>query len=208
MYVTKKYIENKLINYVEKIDYKNINEIEYNNVREYNPEETLLVQTGIKRYIIKFLFKYKNFIKKIPVLGKYIVNKKNKMYKEAYGDVSINHILNLSPYLFIKNLYKIAFNRDVDKDGMSYYLSLYKDFATNESVAYEIFRSEEYGNRATVENIHIYKKAYRRYKKKSKMYSNIFLKCLFLVFGGFYFAIKRDKVVEEYKKALLEYWGK
>lgn len=207
MYVTKKYIENKLINYVEK-DNDSRCEIDCENIREYNPEETLLVQTGIKKYIIKFLFKYKNFIKKLPFLGKYIVNKKNKMYEEAYGDISINHILKFSPYLFLKNIYNIALKRDIDKEGLIYYLSLYKEFATNESIAYEIFRSEEYGNRATIENIKVYKKAYKIYKIKSRLYKNMFLKYIFMIFGGFYFSIKKDKVIYEYEKALLEYWGK
>lgn len=204
MYLTKEYVKNRMINLKESIN----EEQPVDSNQEKNQEDILNTQQGIMKYVIKFLLKYKHIIKKIPFVGKYLVYKKSKLYEEANGEISIYGILKLEPYDFLKELYKIALNREIDIDGLSNYMEAYNNYATNKSVAYEIFISAEFGARATVANMKIYQKAYRAYQIKKTLYNIKPLKLIFMILCGLFVIRRKNMLIRNWNRALLDIRGK
>ena len=207
MYITKEYIKNIMTNPKESINF--LNEKQLGNIKKQNKQEDILnTQHCIMKYVIKFLLKYKHIIKKIPVIGKYLANKIRKMNEDAYGEISIYKILKLEPYDFLKELYKIALNREIDVEGLINHMEAYNNYATNEAIAYEIFISVEFGARATVANMKIYQKAYRTYQIKKTLYNIKPLKLIFMILCGLFVIKRKNMLIRNWNKALIDLRGK
>lgn len=206
MYITKEYIKNRMINLKESIDFSN-EEQSTATKKETRKEDILNAQQGIMKYVIKFLLKYKHIIKKIPVIGKYLVYKKRKMYEDAYGEISIYKILKLEPYDFLKELYKIALNREIDVEGLINHMEEYNNYATNEAIAYEVFISSEFNERTTVENIKVYQKAHRKYIIKKKVYNLMPVKILMTVLFSIPIVKRKNMLIRNLQKSLVDLKG-
>ena len=131
-------------------------------------------KSSLKRIIINILYKNKDSIKKLPIIGKKVIKTKNKYLKEAVSK-SVSTI-DLKPYLlshytvFIQELYKLTLHRLPDEYGMNSMLNMVKRGASNGALVYVVAVSEEFKKtRLKIKDFNYYKKLYKKYVIKNRV---------------------------------------
>lgn len=207
--IGKKYIRNRILYEINKssnidsrLDYKEIIERNRKKFQIMNENPEVLLGYGsnfIYKKIINFLFSKKEVIKKLPLIGSYIVSRKNKLLKTHDGDIYIDDIVALPFFEFIDKIYKVLLEREIDIDGFTGAINANRVGLSNEVIAYMVMTSKEFLKRNKVVcNTLMYRKKYRRYILKKKIFNipilGIILKLLFI-----------PNEYLRYKKTLIEY---
>lgn len=133
-----------------------------------DPQEIILKGKGkIYSKIIILAFKYKDLLKKIPLVNKVLINKKNKMLEENLDTIEVQDVIYSNFFAFVRELYKIALNRDASNQEVLSYLNLYLSGLSKEGIIYIVCSSKEFKEKPyKVKDIKKYKKSYRRYQYK------------------------------------------
>ena len=132
---------------------------------------------GLKKKIIHFMFQHKETIKKIPIIGQIVLKKKNNMLKvtkhisDSRCDLNLSSIIGLPYEEYIIAAYHLILGREPDAQGVNEYRQHAEYGATNEAIAYMLFKSDEFNNRLVVQNIRKYRKSFNRYKRKRQFSS-------------------------------------
>ncbi len=136
----------------------------------------LLKEKGFRSFLIKVAFKYKEIIKKIPIIGKKILRKKERMlnnsldFAEHKKLIDVSHILQMDFDSFLVNAYRILLEREIDSDGLFSHKQNYRLGATKESIVYLIISSDEFANRRFIKDYEKYKNSYKVYKRTLNLY--------------------------------------
>ena len=131
--------------------------------------------TSFRKTAIHFLFKHKEGLKKIPVLGAFLVRQKKKMLQSTLEGRARQHIIDLSDCVhwyrddFIVECYRRLLGREPDPQGFAAYSELSRRGADNCVIAYAVIRSQEFGGRATVKDVKKYRAVYRKFMFRSRL---------------------------------------
>ena len=131
--------------------------------------------TSFRKTAIHFLFKHKEGLKKIPVLGAFLVCQKKKMLQSTLEGRARQHIIDLSDCVhwyrddFIVECYRRLLGREPDPQGFAAYSELSRRGADNCVIAYAVIRSQEFGGRATVKDVKKYRAVYRKFMFRSRL---------------------------------------
>lgn len=130
---------------------------------------------GLKSFLIHTLFAHKEFLKRIPGLGNYLIRHKDQMLREELQAMSHRSMIDLTDIIgwyrddFIGACYLRLLGRHPDPQGFGTYLDLSRRGAENPVIAYAIAQSPEFGNRAEVAHLQEYRKAYQSFMRKQKL---------------------------------------
>lgn len=180
--VNKKYIRNQFeqINRETELDHSS-SQIHMQSplliITSKDAEDYLTVRNGgIKVRMIRFMFRHKETMKRIPIIGKILVNKKNQMIRTKMStemenvNLQLDTILRLNFDDFIRQAYNTLFGRNADPQGILEYRQHKYNGASNEAIAYLLIMSAEFNNRYNVIDINKYKKKYRKYLMRKAWY--------------------------------------
>lgn len=129
---------------------------------------------GFKSKLIHFAFKHKDKIKRLPIIGKIIIKKKNDMIKLSLNNenskksIRLDSIIGLYFDDFISAAYNLLLGREPDPQGILEFRQHYYLGANNEAIAYLLIISDEFNNRYDVLNIDKYRMEYKKYKNRRK----------------------------------------
>lgn len=139
-------------------------------------ETFLCDQSGvIRKHLIHFIYKYKEHIRKIPLLGKIMIKRKNDMIKRASEGlnskkvVDIENIIGMYSHDFIIAAYQMLLERMPDAAGFDNFRRVVYQGASNGAIAYMIINSEEFNSRYQVRNINQYKMEFTKYIRKQRL---------------------------------------
>ena len=127
-------------------------------------------ESKFRKKFIRFCFRHKDSIKKIPIIGRHAVRiKENRLHR----DEKIA-LLNMEPYLgmhyseFIPTVYKVMLGRSPEEGAILSLVDMYRNGANNQCIIYLIAISPEYKG-AAVCNITQYKKSFKKYIRRRKI---------------------------------------
>lgn len=178
--LNKKYIRNRLNKIIKmnSIDdnntYANIQKVSSSFFSDDAEMFIISENTGIKKKIIHFAFKYKEKIKKIPYIGNCIIKKKNKMLQKAKNIkfknvIDVEDIINMNSESFIIAAYNIFLDREPDSEGFEEFRKISYEGASNGAIAYLFATSSEFNNKYVVKNLKKYHKEYKKYIVKHRL---------------------------------------
>lgn len=124
---------------------------------------------GFVRRLIHFCFSNKETLKKVPVIGKKLVEMKNRRLSAMRSCIDISPYLPLHYSEFIPLMYRVLLGREPDSSGLASFNAMVKDGASNAALAYVFASSKEFGSRACVMGLGKYKDQYRKYLTRSRI---------------------------------------
>lgn len=127
---------------------------------------------GLKQKAIAFAFHHKEFFKKLPIVGRYLLQKKEAMLHAAMTGtktIDISPLLGLDDDTFIGELYQVLLNRLPDEGGLLSYAAHRNQWISHEAMAYILVNSPEFAHRYTVLHLEDYRKSYQRYIRKCRL---------------------------------------
>lgn len=140
-----------------------IKEIELNTNKIYLP-------------LLRSIFKHKEAIKSIPLLGRLSINTKNKLLKKIRNGRNgryiikmdeIDHIKQHQGVDFICLLYRKLLDREPDEHGLNHYLNLLVSGISKDVIICSVYYSQEAREKqVTLENMNLLRKTYRMHKFK------------------------------------------
>lgn len=127
-------------------------------------------ESKFRKKFIRFCFRHKDSIKKIPIIGRLAVRiKENRLHRDE--NIAL---LNMEPYLgmhyseFIPTVYKVMLGRSPEESAILSLVDMYRNGANNQCIIYLIAISPEYKG-AAVCNITQYKKSFKKYIHRRKI---------------------------------------
>lgn len=130
-------------------------------------------ESGLKKKLINFAFRHKEFIKHIPIIGKKAIRIKTQMVKKIMHNSS--DILDVEPLFGLYNtdfpgeIYKLLLGRLIDEAGLKECIKLMRTGASKGALVYIIAKSAEFKNRFQIKNIKLYRKEYKKYLSKQRV---------------------------------------
>jgi len=119
------------------------------------------------RFIAKFAFRYKEMIKRVPILGEYAIKIKESFLMRESRIKDVSYLLSLNVNQFIYGCYKEFLNREPDSYGFASYQRMICEGASKEAIIYLFFVSDEFKKDFHIKNINNYKKKYDNYRIKN-----------------------------------------
>ena len=139
-------------------------------------EELLTENTGVgKSWLIHTLFAHKEQLKRIPVLGPYLLRRKEDMLHERLSEMIDAPAIDLSDIIgwyrddFIVACYQRLLRRTPDPDGWNTYVDMARRGADNRVIAYALMQSPEFGARAEVSDAREYRLAYKKFMRRQHL---------------------------------------
>lgn len=129
---------------------------------------------GFLPFFVKMSFKFKDVIKRIPILRNYARKVRDDMVQRAISEknntqsaLDLSGIMHLQGDAFVTALYQAALGRNPDTAGWDSYMRFHASGARNEALIYSICISQEFLNKGlTVVDIDRYRKAYKSFNRK------------------------------------------
>ena len=99
---------------------------------------------SLKSKFIHFGYKHKEFIRKIPFIGKKALEYKNEKFSQAIGVplLNIQDSVHKPYFIAIPELYKTLLGREPDEAGLNFHLACAREGASNGAIAYMMFISK------------------------------------------------------------------
>ena len=139
-------------------------------------EELLTENTGVgKSWLIHTLFAHKEQLKRIPVLGPYLLRRKEAMLHACLSEMASTPAIDLSDIIgwyrddFITACYQRLLCRTPDPDGWNTYVDMARRGADNRVIAYALMLSPEFGARAEVSGAREYRRAYKKFMRRQRL---------------------------------------
>lgn len=123
----------------------------------------------LMKLVTRFAFRYKNVIKKIPIVSDYAIQIKESYIHRDGNEKDVAYLLQLDINTFITQCYLILLERQPDSEGFVSYQKLICEGMPKEAVVYLFVISEEFNSRFQISNIFYYAKSYKHYKLKMKI---------------------------------------
>lgn len=151
------------------------NELLRNGISSQQAEQILERGTSsFRSRLIRTAFSHKEFLKRIPFLGKALVRYKDRLLREGLERAGMA-MIDLSGCIgwyaddFIPECYRRLLGREPDPEGLAYYRGLARMGARNEVIAYAVACSPEFGHRAEILSLQEYRKVYRKFFRKQRI---------------------------------------
>lgn len=137
-----------------------------------------IVEDGVfckLRFIVKFAFKKKEIIKKIPIIGQICIKVKDNILKNSKKLSQSNiivipdEIFKLEGNFYIYELYKILLNRVPESEGATNFLKMIALGCPKEALVYAFYKADEFDRNKEIFNIHNYQRSYKIFMIKNKL---------------------------------------
>ena len=121
------------------------------------------------KLLAKIAFKYKDYIKRIPILGDYAIRVKESYLIREGRVKDVTGLLSLDVNHFLNECYREFLNREADPKGFAIYQRMICEGAPKEAILYIFAMSEEFSHKILLKHSNLYKKAYKKYRLKRKI---------------------------------------
>ena len=124
------------------------------------------------RLLIQWAFRYRRTLKRLPVVGKLLVRRKERMLQSRMRQ---DDALDLSDCLgwyaddFIRECYRRMLGREPDPEGYAACQMLFRQGAGSGVIVYMVASSAEFAGRAEVRDLPRYRKEFRAFRGKQRL---------------------------------------
>ena len=128
---------------------------------------------GFRNRLIRFAFAHKERFKRLPLIGKILVKKKDALLARSLrtrtGEIDLSDCIGWYHDDFLPECYLRLLNRLPDPSGTETARRMFNAGAGNEAIAYAVASSPEFGGRAAVARLTDYKRAYKHFRRKQRL---------------------------------------
>ena len=124
------------------------------------------------RLLIQWAFRYRRTLKRLPVVGKLLVRRKERMLQSRMrqdGALDLSDCLGWYADDFIRECYRRMLGREPDPEGYAACQMLFRQGAGSGVIVYMVASSAEFAGRAEVRDLPRYRKEFRAFRGKQRL---------------------------------------
>lgn len=124
------------------------------------------------RLLIQWAFRYRRTLKRLPVVGKLLVRRKERMLQSRMrqdGALDLSDCLGWYADDFIRECYRRMLGREPDPEGYAACQMLFRQGAGSGVIVYMVASSAEFAGRAEIRDLPRYRKEFRAFRGKQRL---------------------------------------
>ena len=124
------------------------------------------------RLLIQWAFRYRRTLKRLPVVGKLLVRRKERMLQSRMrqdGALDLSDCLGWYADDFIRECYRRMLGREPDPEGYAACQMLFRQGAGSGVIVYMVASSAEFAGRAEIRDLPRYRKEFQAFRGKQRL---------------------------------------